>query len=219
LNGWAFSPDSTATARRKQDEINDRASEIRAWNETQPLDKRMPESGIKLISISPTAFAQWSKKSQGLDAVTSFKERRDYAIENPLASRVSSGEKKISSALTGERYFQTVAKRAVEASGGNVNKAAESILNNPTTKDLFSQGMSESHLNAAAQAWRAKNGEPDSDTSTRSVPTRKSGAITGLSAGKDGPSQQQRDWDEAAAALRARGISNPDEQIGPRPAR
>lgn len=36
-----------------------------------------------------------------------------------------------------ERYHATLADRAVEAAGGDVNKAAESLVNNPETKDVF----------------------------------------------------------------------------------
>jgi hypothetical protein len=55
-----------------------------------------------------------------------------------------------------ERYFNTVADRAVAASKGDASAAGAHIIQNPETKDIFGQGMDQSHLNAAVERGKQK---------------------------------------------------------------
>lgn len=52
-----------------------------------------------------------------------------------------------------EQYFQHVAQDAIQAAGGDEQQAIQMILDNPETRNLFSEGMSGRHIKAAKQAF------------------------------------------------------------------
>lgn len=129
----------------------------------------------------------------------------------------------ISQAASREHLFSLQATRAVTAANGDVRKAEEILRNDPTTAPEFGLGMNASYLNAAAAAYRAKF-----PTQTSQAQNRSPGALTNLivdaakgapSRRQAQPSEQQRDWDAAAAALRAKGDPHPAATLGPRPPR
>jgi len=60
-----------------------------------------------------------------------------------------------------ERYLERVAMSAVEATGGDLKRAAARLVQDAATKDVFSEGMTMRHLEAAAaerQRAAAKGG-------------------------------------------------------------
>jgi hypothetical protein len=132
--------------------------------------KRMTPQAARPVRIDPLS-------EQGLEA--GIKRDRERAIsqakaramyrpnkQNPSRSRPSGGTthgqpKKaggVGSPETSrrERYFNTVADRAVAGSKGDASAAGAHIIQNPETKDIFGLGMDQSHLNAAVERAKQK---------------------------------------------------------------
>lgn len=131
-----------------------------------------------------------------------------------------------------ERYLSQIATRAVEAAGGDVNQAATALVQEPATANIFNEGLSASHMNAAAAIYKLRtmgktpspSGRPGAsgrgilgDLVTPSPVTRPQSPLVNQQS--TGATQQQNDWDGAAAALSQQGNHNPETVLGPRPQR
>jgi len=173
-------------------------------------------------------------------------------VRSRLPSESREGSETIEAARR-ESYFNQVARNAILAANGDprfdaakklgpeddlllTKIAAQIIVENPSTRNIFTQGMGSRHLLAAAQ-WLKDNqskearqnsggasgaaitGDPELDAVLRGVgvgtaspaapasqatqqPAPPSGGID-LSDDRD---EQRQAWDEAAAALKSRGI-------------
>lgn len=65
-------------------------------------------------------------------------------------------ERAAPSPTTRESYFRQVAASAIEAADGDVKAAAALLVQDPSTKNVFSEGMAVRHLNAAAAQYRRR---------------------------------------------------------------
>jgi hypothetical protein len=94
-----------------------------------------------------------------------------------------------------ERYLNQIADRAIAAAGGDVNKAAAALVQEPATADIFTQGLGASHMNAAAARYRnrtaGRGGGAAPSRGSNSAPASK-GVLGDLVAGAPGtvPSNQ-----------------------------
>jgi hypothetical protein len=106
-----------------------------------------------------------------------------------------------------------------------VNQAGAVLLQQPETANIFTQGLNASHLNAAAARYRLRRMGRGGSSAPSTPAAPKKPRLTDLVAPPSPrpqattQSQQQNDWDAAAAALRQQGNHSPEAVIGPRPQR
>lgn len=93
--------------------------------------------------------------------------RRRIAVNNPLPSRTGSGRASATQASQQERYFNSIAQNAITAADPQIpattvgdernhqreQLAMQSLLGNPKTANVFSQGMSSRHIQAANEKF------------------------------------------------------------------
>lgn len=130
-----------------------------------------------------------------------------------------------------ERRLDDAAERAIEAAGGDARRAVEILTSDPTTRDVFTQGMGMGRLQAAASrfAERRRVNDANEGRAIASYQDRQDrqrrkdfrarldgGAQAGGNGQTSGIAEQQAAWDRAAAALRAEG-KEPESVIGPKP--
>jgi len=112
---------------------------------------------------------------------------------------------------TADRRLNDVAERAVEAAGGDVRRAVEILTSDPSTRDIFTQGMGMGRLQAAASRFAERRRLNDAMVQSRTTEkqeaprTRRSEGNNTGAVGKPAITQAE------AAALRQQGFS--DEQI------
>jgi hypothetical protein len=206
----------------------------------QQISARVSElvgQGVPLLDASrqarqeagrTTPYAPFS--SDYIASAANLTKARQAAKGPPLArGTANSGDTPVRASQR-ERYLSQIADRAMEAAGGDVNKAATALVQEPATANIFSQGMGASHMNAAAARYKLRtmgktpSGRPGAsskgilgDLVTPSPVTRPQSPLVNQQS--TGATQQQNDWDEAAAALSQRGNHNPETVLGPRPQR
>lgn len=192
--------------------------------------------GTPLLDASRQARQEFGRTTPGtplspeyIASMASLQKARDAVKVPRVPTRAPADPNSPVRASQQERYFSQVADRAVQASGGDVDAAANSLVQDPSTANIFSQGMSASHLNAAAARYRLRTmagrsagasplGQPGAAKPRLSdLIAPQASAATTPRPQAAGKSQQQSDWDEAATALGKQGNRNPETVLGVRP--
>jgi hypothetical protein len=205
-----------------QERISARVSEL--VGQGVPLIEASKQTRLEVGETNPIQYGT-DEYIKGAVAVTKARE----AAKPPRPARgATSDPNSPVKASQRERYFSQIADRAMEAAGGDVNKAGAVLLQQPETASIFTQGLNASHLNAAAARYRLRRmgrGGSSAPTSRGTQSPQGRGALSDLvtptatKAQRPAPSRQQQDWDEAATALRQRGDHSPEATLGQRPSR
>jgi hypothetical protein len=161
-------------AAREREDVEARQRTMKEALEMALLDQRQAEAGatraLEKQRLTPRAPAAPRIDPLSDAGVDGYRKRREidqqharslarFNQQNPTRSRPSGGtthgqpkggaDPGSTETTRREKYFQTIADRAVAATGGDPSKAAEYIVMNPETAEIFGQGMDQSHIHAA----------------------------------------------------------------------
>lgn len=229
--GAGFSRVSTMTPEYRQRQV-EQVKQRRAMEAEQATKTLMQralagdaEAKATLIARTPSlANSVFKEKTPQRYVPQTREEAISYERELAKARKVGGGGGgRPMTPQSAEEFAQSVADRAIAAANGDVRLAAKLATEDPAGREAYKRGLSTRHFNAAAHAFKqdqqafAKRmqgggrGDAGLEAAIAAVLDNNGGA------GAPEPTQQQRDWDAAAAELRRRGVDPATSQIGQRP--